>query len=223
MTNKLIFMLFTAIIFAFSSSALADWQLYDDFSSGSIDTGRWNVDDSSATISVENEQAKFIHQGGTTNDSNYLLFNQTPENIIGIRADVFIESCTGDVRARIAGYSGNVGENHLWSGLQLEPNMERVYASANLEGPPPNYALLEESFYAQYKTPTTVIGVPFNLTMVFSNDKITYEVDSLGKIAYKYETPIAPTGGDFKAIGTRSTNGDGPCTVYFDNVYILRP
>jgi len=85
MINKLIFVLFTVIIFAFSTDALADWVLYDDFSSGNIDTGRWNVDDSSATISVDNERAKFIHEGGTANDSNYLLFDQTPENIIGIK------------------------------------------------------------------------------------------------------------------------------------------
>ena len=24
-----------------------------------------------------------------------------------------------------------------------------------------------------------------------------------------------------KGIGTRSTNGDGPCVVYFDDVYVL--
>jgi len=223
MTNKLIFMLFMAIIFAFSSTALAEWQLYDDFSSGNIDTGRWNVDDSSATISVDNERAKFIHEGGTANDSNYLLFDQTPENIIGIKADVFIESCTGDVRARIAGYSGNVGENHVFSALQLQPINERIYTSAGLEGPPPTYTWVEDLSYAQYERPITVTGVSFNLTMVFLNDKITYEVDGLGKIAYKYTTSITPTGGNFKAIGTRSTNGDGPCTVYFDNVYVLRP
>jgi len=223
MINKLIFVLFTVIIFAFSTDALADWVLYDDFSSGSIDTGRWNVDESSATISVENERAKFIHQGGITNDSNYLLFNQTPSNILGIKADVLIEFCTGDVRARIAGYSGSVGENHVWSGLQVQPSKERIYTNASLEGPPPTYALLEELFYAQYERPITVTGISFNLTMVFSSDKITYEVDGRGKIVYKYATAISPTGGDFKAIGTRSTNGDGPCTVYFDNVYVLRP
>jgi len=223
MINKLIFILFTVIIFAFSTNALAAWELYDDFSSGSINTGRWNIDDTSASISVDNGQAKFIHQNGTPNDSNYLLFKQTPENILGIKADVFIESCTGDVRTRIAGYSGIVGENHVWSALQVQPSYEKIYTSTGLEGPPPTYTWVEELHYAQYARPITVTGVSFNLTMVFSNDRITYEVDGRGKIVYKSATAIPPTGGDFKAIGTRSTNGDGPCTVYFDNVYILRP
>ena len=223
MINKLILVLLTAIIFAFSTSALAGWELYDDFSSGSIDAGRWDVDDTSAAISVENGQAKFIHQNGNPNDSSYLFFNQTPSNIIGIKADVLIESCTGDVRARIAGYSGGVGENHVWSGLQLQPSQERIYTSAGLEGPPPNYTWVEDLHYAHYEKPISVAGVSFNLSMALSNDKITYEVDGRGKIVYKYASAIPPTGGDFKAIGTRSTNGDGPCTVYFDNVYILRP
>ena len=223
MINKLIFILFTAIIFAFSTSALAGWELYDDFSSGAIDTQRWNVDDTSATISVENERAKFIHQGGITDDSNYLLFKQTPSNILGIKADVLIESCTGDVRARIGGTSGSVGENHVWSALQVQPSKERIYTSSSLEGPPPDYTWVEDLHYAQYERPITVTGVSFNLTMVLSNDKISYEVDGRGKIVYKYAIAIPPTGGDFKGIGTRSTNGDGPCTVYFDNVYILRP
>ena len=222
MINKLIPVIFAVIIFAFSTNALAGWELYDNFSSGSIDTGRWNIDDTSATISIDNGQAKFIHQNGNPNDSSYLLFNQSPSNIVGIKADVLIESCTGDVRARIAGYSGSVGENHVWSGLQVQPSKDRIYTSSGLEGPPPTYAWLEDLYYAQFERPITVTGVSFNLTMVFSNDRITYEVDGRGKIDYKYSTVITPTGGDFKAIGTRSTNGDGPCTVYFDNVYILR-
>ena len=223
MINKLIFVIFTVIIFAFSTNALADWELYDNFSSGSIDSGRWNIDDTSATISVDNGQAKFIHQNGNPEDSSYLIFNLNPENILGIKADVLIETCTGDVRARIAGYSGNVGENHVWSVLQLQPSEARIYTSASLEGPPPDYTQVENFHYAQYERPITVIGASCNLAMVFLSDKITYEVDGLGEIAYNYVSAIAPAGGNFKAIGTRSTNGDGPCTVYFDNVYILRP
>ena len=132
MIKKLVFMNFAAIIFAFSTSALAGWELYDNFSSGAIDTQRWIIDDSSATISVENERAKFIHQSGHLNDSSYLVFNQNPENMLGIKADVFIESCSGDVRTRIAGYAGKVGENHVWSGLQLQPTNQTIFTSAGL-------------------------------------------------------------------------------------------
>jgi hypothetical protein len=223
MIKKIVFVYFTTIIFALSTSALAGWELYDNFSSGTIDTQRWSVDDSSATISVENGQAKFVHQSGHPNDSGYLLFNQNPENILGIKTDVVIESCSGDVRTRLAGYSGKVGENHVWSGIQLKPSNQIIYTNTSLEGPPPDYTYLHDLHYAHYQSPITVTGVSFNLSMVFSNDKITYEVDGLGKIAYKYTTPVAPADDNFRAIGTRSSNGDGPCTVYFDNVYVLRP
>ncbi|MBT8367112.1 MAG: hypothetical protein KJP23_20665 [Deltaproteobacteria bacterium] len=223
MIKKLVFVNFTAIIFAFSTSALAGWELYDNFSSGAIDTQRWSIDDSSANISVVNGQAQFIHQSGHPNDSGYLVFNQNPENILGINTDVVIESCFGDVRTRIGGYGGKVGENHVWSGIQIQPTNQTIFTSAGLEGPPPDYTWVQDLHYAEYRTPIAVTGVSFNLTMVFSNDKITYEVDSLGKIAYKYATTIAPADSTFQGMGTRSSNGDGPCTAYFDNVYVLRP
>jgi len=223
MIKKLVFTLFPAIIFSFSTSALAGWELYDDFSSGTINSQRWIIDDSSATISVENQKAKFVHQSGHPDDSSYLIFNQNPENILGIKTDVFIESCSGDVRARIAGHIGKVGENNVWSGLQLQPSQQKIYSSAGLEGPPPDYIWVQDLHYAHFEMPITVTQVSFNVNMLFSSDKITYEVDGLGKITYKHATPIAPTDSNFKAMGTRSTNGDGPCTVYFDNVYVLRP
>jgi hypothetical protein len=223
MIKRLVIVISATIISAFGTSALAGWELYDDFSSGTIDTQRWDIDDSSANISVDNERAKFVHQSGHPNDSGYLLFNQDPENILGIKAKVFIESCSGDVRARIAGYGGKVGENHVWSGIQLEPGAQRIYTYAGLEGPPPTYTSVKDLHYAQFKSPITVTGVSFNFAMMFSSDKITYEGDGLGKIVYKYATSVEATDDFFRAIGTRSTNGDGPCTVYFDDVYVLRP
>jgi hypothetical protein len=223
MGNKLLLVICIGIICSYSTSVLAGWELYDNFSSGVIDPQRWNIDDSSANISVENEQAKFVHQSGHPNDSGYLLFNQDPGNILGIKADVFIESCSGDVRVRISGHSGKVGENNVWSGLQLQPSQQTIYCSAGVEGPPPDYIWLQDLHYAHFEKPITVTQVHYNINMLFSNDKITYEVDGLGKITYKHENPIAPTDSNFKAMGTRSTNGDGPCTVFFDNVYVLRP
>jgi len=216
-------LLFASILFVFTTSSLAGWDLYDDFSSEVIDTQKWNVDNSSADISIENGQAKFVHQSGHPNDSGYLIFNQDPGNILGIKAKVFVESCSGDVRTRIAGYGGKVGENHVWSGLQLQPGDQRIYSSSGLEGPPPDYNWVQELHYAHFQNPITVIGVFFDLTMEFASDKIAYEVDGLGKIVYKYATSMAAADDLFRAIGTRSTNGDGPCTVYFDDVYVLRP
>jgi hypothetical protein len=116
-----------------------------------------------------------------------------------------------------------VGENNVWSGLQLQPSQQKIYSYAGLEGPPPDYISVQDLHYTHFELPIPVTQVPYNINMLFSNDKITYEVDGLGKITYKHENPIAPTDSNFKAMGTRSTNGDGPCTVFFDNVYVLRP
>ena len=59
----------------FVSAVSADWQLYDDFNSGStIDETKWNIDDSSGTISVEDGRAKFVHEAGHPEDSLYLNF-----------------------------------------------------------------------------------------------------------------------------------------------------
>lgn len=204
-------------------SVNAGWELYDDFSTGAIDTQRWDIDNSSASIGVEGGQARFIHQINHPNDSSYLHFSQDPANILGIKTDVLITSCTGDVRARIAGYSGKVGTNHVFTSIQLQPENQTIYTSSGLEGPPPDYTWAQDLHYAHYQKPVDITGVSFNLTMVFESEKITYEVDGLGKIAYKYATAIAPPDNFFRGIGTRSTLGEGPCTVYFDNVYVLRP
>ncbi|MDB4442791.1 hypothetical protein N9219_05165 [bacterium] len=224
MINKSVSVFVVAIIFAFSTNALAGWEPYDDFSSPGIDWQRWSIDNSSATISVENEQAKFVHQSGHPGDSAYLNLIQNPETILGIKTDVFIESCTGDVRSRIRVLAGKMGENHVGSGLKLRTDQQVIYTGTSLEGPPPDYTFVETQHYAEFQTPIIdMIGVTFNLTMVFESYKITYEVDGLGKIVYKYATPVAPAEIQKKAIGTWSPNGDGPCTVYFDNVYVLRP
>jgi len=82
---------------------------------------------------------------------------------------------------------------------------------------------VKDLHYANFKRPIDVTGVTFHLTMEFDNGNITYEVGGLGKIVYKYETAVSPPETQKKAIGTWSPNGEGPCTAYFDNVYVLRP
>ena len=104
MRESLVFLISISLILSFASSAAANWQLYDDFNSGSIDTQKWSVDDTSATISIENGEAKFIHNSGHPNDASWLEFNDNPQNIIGIRFKIRVQSCTGDVRGRAGGW-----------------------------------------------------------------------------------------------------------------------
>ena len=221
---KKIFILgfFTVIGLALSTSSYAGWELYDDFSSGAIDTLKWSIDNSSANISVEDARAKFVHQPGNPNDSSRLRMVQNAENITGIRVTITVQSCTGDVRCRVSGYAGMIGENYIWASLQVKSNDKRIYNYVGLEGPPPDYTWFYDLSYNHFEQPTEIIGNSFNLTMMFYDDKIEYEVDGLGKITYRYENKIAPSDNYFRSFGTRSTNGDGPCTIYFDNVYVYR-
>ena len=57
MKKAIIFICIAALLLGSTVYARADWQLYDDFNSGSIDPQKWEVDDSNATIIVENVRA----------------------------------------------------------------------------------------------------------------------------------------------------------------------
>jgi hypothetical protein len=202
--------------------AHAGWELYDNFDSQAIDQQKWWLGTGSAIISLENGRAKFVHQPNHPNQSTYLSIRQDPEGVVGVRAKVSFQSCTGDVRARIGGYPGMIGENNVWSGLQLQPSEERIYSNLGVESPPPTYTWLYDIWYGHFQKPIDIVGKTYDISILFLNDKILYEVVGLGKITYIYESQISPPSNSFKGIGTRSTNGDGPCTVYFDDVYVYR-
>ena len=58
--------------------------------------------------------------------------------------------------------------------------------------------------------------------MVLSRDHALYGVEGQGEIAFYFPDKLAPTDDFFKGIGTRSNSGLGTCTVYYDDVYVLR-
>ena len=209
----------TIPLFAFSAS----WELYDDFSSGALDAQKWDNRSTVSTVTVENQKLKIIHLRGHPDKSGYLNLIQNPENILGIKAAITISSCTGDVRIRIVGYAGKIGEYHIFSQVTLQPGFERIYSYGALEGPPPDYTSPNDLYRVNFQTPLNLTGNTYTASIIFSNDSITNEIDGLGKIIYKYATDIEAATNFFKAIGTKSTNGDGPCTVYIDDVYVLRP
>jgi hypothetical protein len=206
-------------MFAFAAS----WELYDDFSSETLDAEKWNNSSTVSTIIVENQRVKIIHQMGNPNVSGYLNLIQNSENILGIKAAITIDSCTGDVRTRMVGYPAIMNGYDIFTAIQLQPGAERIYSYIELEGPPPDYALIAQLHYGQFKRPVNIIGDTYNVSMIFSNNGMSYEVDGLGKIDYKYATSVTPSINYWRAIGTKSSNGDGPCTVYIDDVYVLRP
>jgi len=221
--NKILIVCFiVGIVFAFQTNSYADWELYDDFNSGQIDTQRWRIPESSTVITVENGRVKFVHQKGNANDNSWLIMIQNPETVTGIKAEITIVSCQGDVRVRVSGYAGKIGMSYIWSSLQFKPSDQRIDSETDLEGPP-NFTWRGNLFWARYPEPIAMLGNTFICEMMFENDKITYEVAGLGKMTYRYSSPINLTDIFFRGLGTKSENGDGPCTVYFDDVYVFRP
>ena len=200
------------------------WILYDNFNSGVIDPNRWTIDSSSADISIDAGRAKFVHLQGHSNDSAWLLIKIAPEKVKGIKVKVTVQSCTGDVRARIGGFIGEVEDDYVFDQLSLQGSIGSpiIYGNLDVEGAPPTYPFLYNLFYGEFIRPVEIIGHTFTITMSFSREEVIYKVSGLGEIKHEFPEDLSPTDSHFKGIGTRSTKGDGPCVVYFDDVYVLR-
>jgi hypothetical protein len=233
MKKSLIFIISISFILSLSSTVSAAWELYDNFNSGAIDTQKWSIDDSSATISIENGEAKFVHNSGHPNDSSWLQIIDNPQNIIGIRTKIRVQSCTGDVRGRAGGWVGKIGENLLWSGIRAMSDEGRISFYVSLNTPGPSYELIYQllfgSFHYNWDNPLDIIGKTFILEWMFTpnevkfkTDDVTGETNSYGEIVFKYPERVSPNEDSFKGIGTRSGAGNGPCTIYFDDVYVYR-
>ena len=71
------FILVAVILITLSIPVLsfgADWELYDDFSSGILDSQKWVNISSVSTVSIENGQLKLVHNPGFPNQSGYIKF-----------------------------------------------------------------------------------------------------------------------------------------------------
>ena len=200
-----------------------EWRKYDNFNSGVIDPDRWDIDSSSADISIVDGRAKFEHRAGVqfADDSSWLEIKKGRRRIQGIRATVTVESCMGDVRGRIAVFSGKVGDDYIWDQLGLQGGLDRIFGSrVILEAG--TFDVVYRPFRGRFEEPLAILGNTFIITMVFSQKKVTYAVNGLGKFTYKIPGKVSKTDNYQKGIGTYSENGDGPCVVYFDDVYVLK-
>jgi hypothetical protein len=209
------------ILIGSPGKALADWQLYDNFSSGSFDSNKWIIDDSSATIIVESGRAKFVHHSGHASDSSWLEF-KNPGRIIGIKATVTVESCAGDARARIGGFLGKDGENSIWAALGIRADRDFLSAELPILGPAPDYEYQRDYYWGRFKRPQTIVGSTFTISILFNRKQSTFSVEDDGALSFTFLSTLTPPDNLFKGIGTRSNDGSGACTVYFDDVYVLR-
>lgn len=203
----------------------AGWKLYDDFSSLTINTDKWIVDNSSANITIESGEVKFYHQENHPNDSSWLQIADNPQSILGIKAKIRVQSCVnGDVRGRIGGYSGTLGDKFIWSAIQVRYDRGRVEASSSLLTANDDYLydLFFAAFKHNYAQPFNITNQSFVLEWIRTNNGFIAKSDGQGEIVYEHDGNINLSEYTFKGIGTRSSNGDGPCTIYFDDVYVYR-
>ncbi|KKL11912.1 hypothetical protein LCGC14_2541030, partial [marine sediment metagenome] len=115
-------------------TSFAGWVLYDNFNSGTINPAKWNIDNSSATITVVNGRVKFNHRTGTAGDSAWLSIKQNPRGVKGVRVDMFIVSSTGlDTRARIGTQPGFASNGkRLWQQWVANSSRRRLEGSVSV-------------------------------------------------------------------------------------------
>jgi len=199
------------------------WELYDDFNSGTIDADKWIIDDSSAVITIEDNQAKFMHQDGHPGDSSYLEI--ADKTIAGVSATITVTSCSGDVKARILSNLGRIGEDIAFSELAVHPVDANNSTRVLIAGPAPDYTFRYMLFSGSFQTPPLpIIGNPFTISSTMNHQFVNYRVDGEGEMEFSFPSTLEPAEEDaiFTGIGTRSSSGVGECTVYFDDVHVLR-
>lgn len=223
MNHKFYIFVFLILINLRPSYGIAGWELYDNFDQPNIDTQKWDIrDDSSASIiSIENGRAKFYYRPGHPSGSSYLAFYNTGENIKGIRATVEIASCTGDVTGRVSGYVGKYEENHLLSTIQMIPQNDTIFAAVGLQGPAPSYQFFYDLYYGQFPNRIPILGKKIVVSTRYESDKLYYNIEGIGDLEFKLSRKASPTEVFFR-IGAVSDKGEGPCTLYFDDIYVYR-
>ena len=122
-------------LLALSPSAYGEenWQLYDDFNTGSFDDSKWSYGQyTTGQISVENGKAKIEFFGSASGESINLFLADAPATIKGVKATATVTSCTGDGRSRIGGYLAGQGENLVWSNLEIQAASNFISASVGI-------------------------------------------------------------------------------------------
>ena len=113
--------LVTAILFLPGKADAWLWIPYDNFEEPAIDTEKWDERKNTAAIDIENGMVCFTHPNSTAPGiSNWLVVKKYVKYLRGIRADIFVESCSGDVRGRIAGTIGDISTDRVFGQLSLQ-------------------------------------------------------------------------------------------------------
>ena len=207
-------------------TSFAAWVLYDNFNSGVIDATKWNIDNSSATITVEGGRVKFNHRTGTANDSAWLSINRNPRGVKGVRVDMFIVSSTGnETRARIGTQPGFASNGkRLWQQWQANSGRRRLDGMVSVHDS--NWNWLQSLMWHEQKNPTQLVGkrLTMSTTTNLSRRYFSFAAAWPGIVEFKSRENLSAyiNSNPFWGIGTRTNSAAGSIVVFFDNVFVLR-
>ena len=220
----LVLLLVTPII---PTNASAEkWTKYDDFNkSNQIDTDKWEIQDDNGTIEIENGRVKFVRIAGDPGGRHRLVFNECRESIIGIKATLEVAAnckSTDNVIAMLT-HIGTFGGHYSAAQAAIEPNLNRIAGSMPVLDQNDNYDYLYSSFWSNLTSGVDVVqDGPFTVSIVFNSKKIIFEVEGHGKVVYDIPESLKYKLEHWARIGAWTRNGQGPCTFYVDNVYVMR-
>ena len=211
----------------------AGWVLYDNFNSGSIDWslwypyGDWSFPD--AERYIEDGKLKIILNTGPPESRYGLSFKLYVQEIRAIRAKIMIDSCTGDCRARIKTDwpLDDEGEYSFQQGIN-------IYGNEKIENKFAGYLLLfltdtdiiGEPWWIwktelEFNPPGDIIGETFVVTVWFTDDEAKFSVSEHGSIDYAHKEGFTSSAGRGYSIQATSWNGEGTCTVYYDDIEVF--
>ncbi len=238
-----------------SMAAKGGWKKYCDFEhypAGPFSGDeKWSVDEDHsdvADISIEDyngsRQVKFTYkkEAPVPDEPCYLYFNECPESIVGIKADVTIASCTGnqDCRGLVAWHRGTASDNHryIWEAIQVVPNQfthDNGYISgqASILDEYHDSEWLGNAYQTNFNNWIGTIGETFTVSAIFDKpNQVTVSVEDQGTFTFKVDDKMGNPIELFKAIGMRVESGkdifgntrivNGAFVAYFDNVYVKR-
>jgi hypothetical protein len=122
----------------------------------------------------------------------------------------------------MASFIGKIGDDYVYTVHEKRADRDYISSSLPVLGPAPDYEYKYNYFWGHFKNPLNYTGTAFTMSMVLSREHAEYGVDGQGELEFSFPDILSPTDDFFKGIGTRSVSGNGTCTVYFDDVYILR-
>ena len=226
--KRLLILLVTLLVAPFVAvdAGAGKWQKYDDFNkSGQINTDKWDIEDDNGTIEIENGRVKFVRVTGNPKGRHRIVFNDCIESIVGIKATIEAapdcKSTDNEIAALVypGEYDGYYSEIYAY----IKPNRNWISGSMYVLGKDWNW--LHDLFWSELTSGTDVVaGGPFTLSTVFDAKKnqVTFEVEGHGKVVYDIPESMEPRTHYWARIGAWTNGGQGPCTFYVDDVYVMR-